>query len=60
MLVEQDDDYPVLLEAETEEEMKEKLWKLFKEQDGFDDVVIMTKEEYERKKKEIGDDDEED
>lgn len=44
VFIELDDDYPIHLESDTEEEMKEKIWKLLRE-DGFCDTYIMTKEE---------------
>jgi hypothetical protein len=45
VLYERDDDYPLHLEANSKEEMKDKLWDVFAT-DGFCDCFITTDEEY--------------
>lgn len=47
LIVEKDDDCPILLEADTEEELARKLYALFKE-GGYCDTVVMTREEYQK------------
>lgn len=50
LILEKDDDLPIHLQANTMEEMKNKLVKLFKE--GFCDCYLMTREEYQEFMKE--------
>ena len=47
VLYEEDDDFPIHLEANSLDEMKEKLVQLFRE--GFCDCYLVTREEYEKR-----------
>lgn len=45
LIVEVDDDCPIILQADTEEELEEELWQLFKKE-GYCDAKVMTRKEY--------------
>lgn len=42
IMVELDDDYPFHLKAKSKEEMKEKLWEMFTDEEGFCETLVVT------------------